>query len=111
MVLTLLLHFIPDEEDPAGIVAAFREAMAPGSYLVLCHGTTDRRPEAMEKIERLYDQASSSVTMRSSERIRALLAGFELVDPGLVYMSEWRPDDPAQAEKGAWGGLVAVGRT
>ncbi len=110
VVVTLLLHFVTDEENPAGIVAAFREAMAPGSYLVVCHGTTDRRPEAMEKIERLYDQASSPVTMRSSEQIRALLDGFELVDPGLVFMSEWRPDDPTQAEERAWAGLVAVGR-
>ncbi len=105
-----VLHFVTDEEDPAGIVARFREAMAPGSYVALSHGSA-RNPQRAEEAERGWDRATSSIKARTSEQVRALFEGFDLVEPGLVNAAEWRPDSPGKAKTHEVGLFLAgVGR-
>ncbi|MQA84311.1 MAG: SAM-dependent methyltransferase [Streptosporangiales bacterium] len=88
--LVAVLHFVTDAEDPAGIVAAFREAMTPGSFLVLSAATsTDSDPEAVARIEQIYAKANVPVVFRPAEQIESWFAGFELVVPGLVEVSQW----------------------
>jgi hypothetical protein len=94
VVLTAMLHFITDQEDPAGIVAAFRDAMAPGSHLILSHATHDILPEESARARAMYRDASSPLVTRSREEVAALFAGFELVEPGLVTTTQWRPTEP-----------------
>lgn len=96
VLMAAILHFIPDSEDPAGIVAAFRDAMPAGSYLILSHVTHDARPEESERIKSLYRDrgASSNLITRSRADIAALFGGLELVEPGLVTTSQWRPQEP-----------------
>ncbi|MCF2530994.1 SAM-dependent methyltransferase [Yinghuangia soli] len=94
VVLAMLLHFIQDEEDPAGIVARLREAMAPGSLLILSH-VTYRSEELKQLAEDVYQRTSSPVVPRTREEITGLLDGFDLVDPGLVRIPLWRPDPDA----------------
>ena len=84
VLLFLALPFVPDEDDPAGTVAAYREATAPGSYIALTHGTGDYRPQAISDVRDVYEHASHSMTLRSKERIAHLLRSYELLEPGVV---------------------------
>lgn len=89
-----VLHFIRDSEDPAGILAIFRDVMAAGSYLVLSQATTDGTPsDQVTDIEHTYQRATSPMVFRTREQIRRFFDGFDLVDPpGLVHPWQWFPD-------------------
>ncbi|GAA0246483.1 SAM-dependent methyltransferase [Cryptosporangium japonicum] len=107
-----VLHFVADDEDPAGILGRFRDAAAPGSYLALSHGTVDRQPAKAARSEEVYRSTRDPLTLRTRPEIERLLAGWDLVEPGLVWLPEWRPDwpdepgtDPSRTEI-----LGAVGR-
>src|SRR5262249_37680124 len=91
VMLTAILHFITDFERPAELVGAFRDAMPTGSYLVLSHATHDFQPEESARASRMYGRASSPLVTRSRLDIAAMFSGFELVKPGLVRTSMWRP--------------------
>lgn len=61
----------------------------------------------LRRVEQLYQQASSPLAIRTHAQIADLFVGFELVDPGLVYMSQWHPEvDPDTVERRAWGGYA-----
>jgi SAM-dependent methyltransferase len=113
LLLVSVLPFISDAEDPWRIVAALRDALAPGSYLVLCHGTDEGKPAVMQAMDKVY---KSSVATKGGTRSRAEILrffdGFELVDPGLVYVPQWRPGSPGDApsDAGQFWGLVGVAR-
>jgi SAM-dependent methyltransferase len=92
LLLVAILHFITDQEAPGRIVATLADALAPGSYLALSHATGDFRPEAAHRAAAVYDQATSTATLRSHEQIAAFFDGWDLVDPGLVQVPLWRPD-------------------
>ncbi|MEV8482793.1 SAM-dependent methyltransferase [Streptomyces sp. NPDC052095] len=92
VLLVAIMHFVTEAERPDEIVAALREAMAPGSYLVMSHGTSDARAAAVGKGTEVYRNANSPLTLRSRERITELFEGFELVDPGVAWLPEWRPE-------------------
>lgn len=113
LLLVAILHFISDEEDPWRIVATLRDALAPGSYLVLCHGTDDGMPETARAVKEVYDRSvTNPLHVRSRAQIMRFFDGFELVDPGLVFIPEWRPDSPADvpADPREYGNLVGVAR-
>ncbi|GAA0518343.1 hypothetical protein GCM10011581_22740 [Saccharopolyspora subtropica] len=93
MVLMLaLLHFIPDARQPAEIVRAYRERVCPGSALAITHATAAARPDEMRALEALYATSSNPAVARSPEWITSLFGEFELVEPGAVFVPEWRPD-------------------
>lgn len=93
VVLGAVLHFVGDDERPYGIVAAFRDAMAPGSRLVFSHVTDDGPlPEHVAILTNAYAHATAQVTVRSARRIRDFFDGFELDDPGLTRPGRWHPD-------------------
>ena len=116
LLLLAILHFIPDEQDPAGIVARYRDALPPGSWLALSHGTRDIpvRPdlsaeemaEMGAKVERLYQQTTAYIVTRSRAQVERFFDGFELVDPGLVEIQRWRPEDPGSGLPGGFYGGV-----
>ena len=113
LLLVSVLPFIADVEDPWHIVATLRDALAPGSYLVLCHGTDEGQPAMIQAMDKVYNR---NVAIRAGARSRAdilrFFDGFRLVPPGLVDPSLWRPD-PADAEPDAPGqvwGLAGVGQ-
>jgi SAM-dependent methyltransferase len=96
LLLVAVLHFLGDVDDPAGCVAALRDRLAPGSYLVLAHATNESRPDVTKAAEKVYQgSVPSEGRTRSRAEIMALFAGFDLVEPGLVYLPQWRPDSPA----------------
>lgn len=92
LLLVAVVHFLTDHEEPARIIAPFREALPAGSYLALSHATGDIRPAAAHSAAAVYDQATSAVTLRGRAQIAALFDGWDLVNPGLVQVPLWRPD-------------------
>ncbi len=86
------LHNIPDHDDPAGIVARYLAALAPGSYLVISHVTDELDPDRMHAITAEYAKRGTVFVGRSKETIQRMFNGTELVDPGVVLFSYWRPD-------------------
>jgi hypothetical protein len=95
ILLVAILHFIADHEDPAGIVTQLREALPAGSYLVISHGIGETRPRAADAAEAVYNTASAQLTLRSYADLESFFKGFELVEPGLVDVTEWHPDRAA----------------
>jgi SAM-dependent methyltransferase len=110
-VLTVaVLHFIPDSDDPAGIVSRIGESLVSGSYLVLSHfGPDEQRRAAQESAAKMYDQTPTPVLMREPAQIAALLGPFEPVPPGVVIAADWHPDPDAE-ESPQPSALVAVAR-
>ena len=95
LVLIGLLHVIPDSEDPYGLVGRLVEAVPPGSYLAISHITTDGEPqhmsEVMERLGRTM-QGSNPPALRPLPDVRRFFDGLDLVEPGLVPVNDWRPD-------------------
>jgi SAM-dependent methyltransferase len=89
-----IVHMITRHEDPAQILRTFITAMPPRSYLVLSHATHDAQPAEADRAETIYRRASSPLISRTHEEIASLFAGLPLVDPGLVFTVQWRPDEP-----------------
>ncbi len=95
LLLVAVLHVIGDADDPWRITARLRDALAPGSYLVVCHATSESKPAVAQAIEKVYSRGvTASGHIRSRAEILRFFDGFDLVDPGLVYMPAWRPDSP-----------------
>jgi len=91
-----VLHFVPDDDKPHEIIAAYRDHLAPGSYLAITHGTTATPEEDprgdVESVTSVYQRASASLHVRPLPEIERFFDGFEILDPGVVWMAEWRPD-------------------
>jgi hypothetical protein len=113
LLLVAVLHFIPDEAGPAQIMATLRDALVPGSYLVICHSCRDANPDTADSAATLYNsRVAAQVSVRTRDQIAALFDGFTLVEPGLVWIPQWRPDSPADVPEHPeqfWA-LVGVGR-
>ncbi|SEG92291.1 S-adenosyl methyltransferase [Actinacidiphila yanglinensis] len=114
LMLVAILHFIRDDEDPAGLVAAYRDALPAGSHLVLSHTTGDFHQldgDAGEARDVYRDKgATATLTLRSHDQVRGFFDGFELVEPGLVQPPLWRPDGPVPTDEelahvGFYGGV------
>lgn len=116
VLMLAVLPFVAESDNPADIIAAYRQPMVEGSYIALTHGTGDYRPAETAKVVDLYTRASQPITWRSREQVARLLAGFELVPPGLVDMIHWRPDgatespDPLGGDVARYSTYAAVGR-
>jgi S-adenosyl methyltransferase len=112
LLLLAVLHFVPDEADPAQIMATLRDAVPPGSYLVICHACRDVRPDTADNATAVYTSRVATLRVRTRDEIAALFDGFTLVEPGLVWIPEWRPDSPADVPENPeqfWA-LVGVAR-
>ncbi|MCM3883121.1 SAM-dependent methyltransferase [Frankia sp. R82] len=88
--LVAVLHFLPDSDDPYGLVRRLLDPLPAGSYLLLSHITADVNP-AVETAARVYRQQGVPVHTRSHEQIARFFDGLELVDPGIVSVHRWRP--------------------
>jgi hypothetical protein len=93
ILMISLLHFVPDSDDPAGVIARYRDAVAAGSYLALSHirRVPDPPADGLKTLE-IYKRIGAPLTPRNDAELRAFFTGFELVPPGLVALQEWRPD-------------------
>ena len=90
-----ILHFIPDGDHPHAMLAAYRTACAPGSYLAITHGSqVTLTDEQINEFLEAYARTPTPALFRNEDEIKALLHGYELVEPGLVLLPQWRPERP-----------------
>jgi S-adenosyl methyltransferase len=104
-----VLHFIDGDEEAAGIIRSLVEATPAGSYLGICHLTADFFPEMAELARRVNErQRNAPLILRDRERVARFFEGLDLVPPGLVQVSKWRPgsDMEAAAPAALWGGVA-----
>jgi hypothetical protein len=111
IVLAGILHYLTDAADPYGIVARLAGAVPAGSYLAIAHLTGDLYPEEMEEFMRLWNENAppgSEGALRSHAEVCRFFDGLELVEPGVVQVSKWRPDSESEAAAPAalWGGAA-----
>ncbi len=115
LLLVAVLHFIPDDDAARRAVRAFREALAPGSYVVISHATLDGLPaDTIARFEAIYRRSTNPTIARPRARIEALFEGLDVVEPGIVLTLLWHPDaarDPLVDEPGRAAVLAGVGRT
>jgi hypothetical protein len=90
LMLVQVLHFVPDSDDPWGIVTRLMAALPPGSFLVMVHGASDLNSEVNAEVVRRYNKASpAQLSIRTFEEFSRFFAGLEPVGPGLVSGLEW----------------------
>ena len=108
VMLLAVLHFVTDEQDPAEVIRAVMDAVPSGSYLAIGHHTGDVYPEVRAFAARLSElNPAFPSTLRSREQVTELFAGLDLVEPGVVQISEWRPaPDPVTGAAPLWGGVA-----
>jgi hypothetical protein len=108
LLTVAVLHFVSDDDDPVGLSKRYRGRLAPGSVHVLTHGTADHDREEVSGLTDVYRNTANPVTPRTRDEVAAILAGTELVEPGLVDATEWRPEETIGGQyRGMW---AAVGR-
>jgi hypothetical protein len=109
LLLVAVVHFVSDAEDPAGIVATLRDALPAGSYLVLSHATGDVHEDRREDAAAVYRSATASLNLRPHAGVLDLFGDFALVEPGLVRVTDWRPDEAPRSDAppiGIYGGVA-----
>ncbi|MEV0911371.1 SAM-dependent methyltransferase [Streptomyces hokutonensis] len=115
LLLVAILHFVEDADDPYGAVAQLREALAPGSLLILTHASYEGIPLPPERAEGavdVYKDIRNPLIMRSRDEIARFFEGYDMVEPGLVPMPDWRPDTVLEDEDPfSFSGFAGVGRT
>ncbi len=92
VMLLATLTFTPDTAAAGALVSALLAATVPGSYVALYHQASDLHPALPIAVRRWNRQASRRVTLRSADEIAGLIAGLDMVPPGLVPICEWRPE-------------------
>jgi hypothetical protein len=111
LVMVAILHFVQDEDKPGQILATLLDALPPGSYLAASHLTMEHDPAATAAGQRAMRGAGITMQKRDSDEFaRLAFSGLELVPPGVVLVSEWRPADagprPTPAEVNCYGGVA-----
>ncbi len=111
VTLLLILHAIPDTDDPRAIVATLMDAVPSGSYLAISHSAADLfDQETKDRVQAIVNRmAQQQFTLRTREQVERFFDGMDLVEPGLVPVEDWRPEPGIGAARNSaiWS---AVGR-
>lgn len=116
LLMVGVLLFIPPEDRPAELVAAYRNRLVSGSYLAITQACDDDlQPEIAAEINRVveaYQQVNEQLTLRGRDEIASWFEGTELVEPGLVHYPDWRvpAEMLGERERACRYGYVGVGR-
>jgi SAM-dependent methyltransferase len=100
VLFVAVLHFLSDDEDPAGLLARYRDAVPPGSHVILSHAAIEERRNA--EVGDAYRSASAPFIARTREQVTAFLDGLTIVEPGVVRLHEWRPEGGEYATDAGW---------
>ena len=105
LLITAVLHFVADEEDPWRIVRQYAAALAPGSYLAVSHVTGDSKPPLSLAVCRdVYARSSQDIYPRTRAEVERFFDGLEMVSPGartppgVVHTGEWGAEDRGRAD-------------
>jgi hypothetical protein len=110
VMLLMILHLIPDSDDPYGIVRRLLDAVPSGSYLVLSHPASDIDTAAAARATQRYNKlVATPQTRRSRAEVTRFFDGLDLLEPGVVQTDQWRPE-PGGDPGGRAPGYAAVGR-
>jgi hypothetical protein len=104
----MLLHMIPDSEQPHELVSRLMAAVPSGSYLVISHPASDIRAQSMADMTELLTRLGPPMIARSHAEVSRFFDGLDLVEPGVVALPKWRPDSadvPAEYTTG-WCGVA-----
>jgi SAM-dependent methyltransferase len=110
LMLIAVLHFLPEQDDPRGIVSTLVDALPPGSYLAISNLTADFNPAEAAAALAVSQPGPVTYVPRTRDEVAAFFAGLDLVDPGVVPILTWRPDDGAPPDPFAARIYAAVGR-
>jgi SAM-dependent methyltransferase len=112
VLMVAVLHFVSEDDRPDEAIRRFRDLLSPGSYLVISQGTGESRKAEVKGVAELYKSTTNPVTFRTRARIAELFEGWDLVEPGVVWLPEWRPDWPDEvgSDPSSVGIAAAVGR-
>ena len=108
VMLLMLLHMIPDSEQPHELVGRLMAAVPSGSYLVISHPASDIRAQSMADMAELLTRLGPPMAPRSHAEVSRFFDGLDLVEPGVVALPSWRPDSaevPAEYATG-WCGVA-----
>jgi SAM-dependent methyltransferase len=94
LILAAILHAVPDEDDPYGIVRRLCDVLSVGSYVAISHATADSRAVEARAAEQVTKRTSTPGTLRTRAEVLRFFTGFDLVEPGLVWTPQWRPEHP-----------------
>ncbi len=92
VLMVAVLPFVDDAADPWGIAARYRDAVSSGSYLAISHLTADNRPQEIGMLAERYRSTTTPIAVRPRDQIARFFTGLEMVDPGVVFVQQWRPD-------------------
>ncbi|MGV9680553.1 SAM-dependent methyltransferase [Nocardia sp. NPDC003482] len=111
VLLLGVLHFVPDEADPGAGVRRLQERVVSGSYLAITHATSDGQPAEVLEAQKLSGRTSTEIVLRSKDEIAAYFHDWPLIEPGLVPLPLWRPENPGDVGErpeasGAYGGVA-----
>ena len=110
LMLVAVLHFLTEADHPRDIVAELLAALPPGSYLTISNITADFDPDAAAVAQAAGQRSGVTYVPRSQAEIAAFFTGLDLVDPGVVPLLAWRPDDGTPEDPRAVPSYVAMGR-
>ncbi|HYH33327.1 MAG TPA: SAM-dependent methyltransferase, partial [Pseudonocardia sp.] len=110
LLTVAVLMFVPDADDPAAILRRYRDRLAPGSLHVLTHGTADHDSEQVRSLQNVYRTTANPAVARTKAEVAALFGNTELVEPGLVDATDWRPDPELTGpqHRGYWAGVGRI---
>jgi hypothetical protein len=103
------MHFVGDDAEASAIMNRLTAACVPGSYVALSHAASDIDAEQQtEMVRRLNESVAEKATLRDRAAVTRLFDGLEAVEPGVVRVSDWRPDSDLEAATptGLWGGVA-----
>jgi O-methyltransferase involved in polyketide biosynthesis len=111
LMLLGILHHIPDDDEPHAIVAHLMAALPPGSFLAVNHATNAVFGGQSDRAVRRWNQVGTPpITLRSPQQIERFFDGLELVPPGVVSCSRWRPEHNPWGEPDEVDEFCGVGR-
>lgn len=93
LVLVAVVHFIEDDEEALGVVRRIVDVLPPGSFVAATVATDDFAPERLARVRETYHAHGETLRWRNEAQTEQFFEGLELVEPGIVQMHKWRPDD------------------
>ncbi|TCO53551.1 SAM-dependent methyltransferase [Actinocrispum wychmicini] len=107
LLMVGVVQFVPDDDDPWRMAEEYRNKLASGSYLALSAFTFDNAPEGMQAAIEVFKNSRDPIYPRTHADLLRMFGDFDLVDPGLVYTPEWRPDRPVSPSDASRSNLYA----